>query len=334
MDRYTLDTTMREVFLDPLLGPLNKYLIYRPGADPTGSDRFPDRPIRDCADGWAADGVLGGLNLLARELENGRVMQRFVYDPETCLDDPVKKDVNLIRLLPQTACSENRPYVILAAGGAYRWVSTIIESLPTAVHFLNKGYTVFLLTYRVSADKAALKALDDLAAAIKYISRYARELGIQSDAYALGGFSASGNLICNFGVPELGYKKYGLPRPAAMFPVYAYIDLKTRSEHNCIGDLLKPMFGEDFASYIDEYNIVDHIGEGFPPCYIVCGKDDMSVPPSNSERLAERLNAAGIPAALEEGGHAPHAFGDGTGTDVEGWPERAIAFLEKLTARE
>ena len=54
MDRYTLDTTMREVFLDPLLGPLNKYLIYRPGADPTGSDRFPDKPIRDCADGWAA----------------------------------------------------------------------------------------------------------------------------------------------------------------------------------------------------------------------------------------------------------------------------------------
>ncbi len=32
---------------------------------------------------------------------------------------------------------------------------------------------------------------------------------------------------------------------------------------------------------------------------------------------------------LEEGNHAPHGFGDGTGTDVEGWPMRAISFLEE-----
>ena len=333
MERYTPDTTMREIYLDPLLASVKKYLIYHPGADSAENDRFPDSPIKDCAGSWAATGVLGGLNLLARESENKRVEQYFLYKPEECADDPLKKDVNLLRLLPQTACAGDKPFVILAGGGAYKWVSTIIESLPAAVHFVNRGYTVFLLTYRVSTDRAALKALDDLAAAVGYVSRHARELGVRPDSYALGGFSASGNLICNFGVPDLGYGKYGLPAPRAMFPVYAYIDLKTRSMHNCIGDLLQPMFGEDFASYTDEYNIVDRIGEGFPPCYIVCGKDDMSVPPSNSERLASLLAEAGIPAVLEEGDHAPHAFGDGTGTDVEGWPERAMAFLEKLTVR-
>lgn len=28
--------------------------------------------------------------------------------------------------------------------------------------------------------------------------------------------------------------------------------------------------------------------------------------------------------------HAAHGFGDGTGTELEGWPERALAFLEGL----
>ncbi|MBR7040629.1 MAG: alpha/beta hydrolase [Clostridia bacterium] len=333
MERYTPNTTMRRIYLDPLLASVQNYLIYRPGAESAENDRFPDKPIKDCAGNWAVTGVLGGLNLLAREIENDRIRQYFLYGAEDCADDPLKKDVNLIRLLPETASAGGKPFIILAAGGAYKWVSTIIESLPTAVHFLNRGYTVFLLTYRVSTERAALKALDDLAAAVRYVSVHAGELGVQPDSYALGGFSASGNLICNFGVPELGYGKYGLPAPRAMFPVYAYIDLKTRSMHNCIGDLLSPMFSEDFASYIDMYNLVDRIGAGFPPCYIVCGKDDMSVPPSNSETLAKLLTENGIPAVLDEGGHAPHAFGDGTGTDVEGWPERAMDFLEKLTAR-
>ena len=46
--------------------------------------------------------------------------------------------------------------------------------------------------------------------------------------------------------------------------------------------------------------------------------------------MKERLDAAGVPAILDEGVHAAHGFGDGTGTDVEGWPKRAIDFLESL----
>ncbi|MBR5009481.1 MAG: alpha/beta hydrolase [Clostridia bacterium] len=342
MDRFTPDTYMRKLLSDPVWGPLGKYLVYIPnydapaGSEPVRQDDAPDKTLRECASGWAVEGVLKGLNYLAREIGRSRVKQYFVYDGCDCSDDPGKRDVSLIRLLPEddmTARAKDRPFMIIAGGGAYKCVSTMVESLPTAVHMVEKGYTVFLLIYRVNTDRAALKALDDLAAAVGYALRHKAELGIYSGAYAVGGFSAAANLICNFGVPELGYKKYGLPCPAAMFTVYPYIDLKTQSQHNCIGDLLEPMFGENYAAYVDEYNIVDRIGNGFPPCYIVCGRDDMSVPPSNSERLKRMLDDAGIPAVLEEGGHAPHAFGDGTGTDVEGWPERAMGFLEKLTAR-
>ena len=57
------------------------------------------------------------------------------------------------------------------------------------------------------------------------------------------------------------------------------------------------------------------------------------VPPVNSEMMKARLDAAGVPAVLEEGEHAFHGFGDGLDTDVEGWPERALAFTESLAKR-
>ena len=335
MDRYTLDTTLWEIYSDPLLEPLRRYLIFRPDREAPDRDhpdlvgRFPDRPLRDCGDAWAAEGVLRGLNLLAREIARGRLEQVFLYKPEDCADDPMKKDVNLIRLLPEegSPADEGKPTVLLIGGGAYLWVSTIIESLPTAAHMVARGYSVYLLTHRVNTDKAALKALDDLAQAVKYVTH------IRGDAYALGAFSAGANLICNFGVPALGYKKYGLPRPKALFPIYTFIDLKTEFRHSCVRDLLKPMFGEEAESLADEYNIIDRIDRDYPPCYIVCGRDDMSVPPYNSESLARLLAGADVPAVLEEGGHAPHAFGEGTGTDVEGWPERALDFLESLRTK-
>ena len=339
MGRYTLSTTMRELFSDPLLISLRKYLIYKPQYGTAASwssdrlDQIPDLSLQACANGWAAESVVRGLNLLAEQIELDQMHPFFIYDKDPCLDDPMKADVNLIRLMPkgggQTLCKK-KPYIILAGGGAYQWVSTMTESLPTAVHMVERGYTVFLLTYRVNTDKAALKSLDDLGAAIRYISVHKREMGIETDAYAVGGFSAGANLISNFGIPDLGYKKHNLYKPQALFPIYTFIDLKTRSRHNCIEGLLQPMFGEQYDKFIDEYNIIDRINSEFPPCYIVCGKDDMSVPPDNSERLKKLLDLAGVPAVLEEGAHAPHAFGEGKGTDVEGWPDRAIDFLEKL----
>ena len=49
------------------------------------------------------------------------------------------------------------------------------------------------------------------------------------------------------------------------------------------------------------------------------------------ELLKKLLDQSAVLAVLDAADHAPHGFGDGTGTALEGWPERAIAFLEKLS---
>ncbi len=67
----------------------------------------------------------------------------------------------------------SKPSVVLCAGGAYFAVCTMVESLPTARHFLEKGYQVFLLTYRVGEPGVTPRSIDDLARAIKYLCDHA-----------------------------------------------------------------------------------------------------------------------------------------------------------------
>ena len=115
-----------------------------------------------------------------------------------------------------------------------------------------------------------------------------------------------------------------------MFPIYTFINLKQELQRDEKGGIIGFMFGTLDKDIVEKYNIAEHVDADYPPCYIVCGKDDDTVPCANSELLKELLDQAGVPAVLEEGEHAPHGFGDGTGYDVEGWPERAAAFLESL----
>ena len=329
MKPVTIDTKMSDLLALPELQPYRRYMLFTPKGAPA-NDPLRDAAIRDLAKiGWSPEGIAAGMNCFLTALEAGRAAQYFVYDEADCLDDAEKKDVNLIRLSPEQA-DPGKPIVVLCAGGGYGAVCTMVEALPTARHMVEAGHTVFMLTYRVALPQAALRALDDLAAAIRWLGDHAAELGIDASRYAIGGYSAGANLISNWGCPGIGWRHYGAPKPLCMFPVYTFIDLKAESHRNEQGGILAPMLGENWRDELDKYNVVDLIDADYPPCYIVCGKDDAMVPCRNSELMKERLDAAGVPAILEEGEHAQHGFGDGTGTDVEGWPGRALEFLGGL----
>ncbi len=347
MGRFTVDTKMSEVFTAPEFAGYEKYVIYAPsmaqavqeqnaaGAgemseEARQNEQMAMAPLKALATiGWSPEGIINGLNFYAEANSQGRTRIHFVYD-ESEIDDPLKRDVNLMQIIPEGELDRSKPAIVLSAGGAYNSVCTMVEAMPAARHFTEAGYQVFMLTYRVGCDMATPKAIDDLARAVKYLIDNKEELTIDPDNICFGGFSAGANLISNWGCTNIGYKKYGLPKPKAMFPVYTFIDLKSESKRDEKGGLVPMMFGPDYMDHIEEYNVVDHIDADYPPCYIVCGKDDTTVPCANSEMMKERLDAAGVPAVLNEGEHAQHGFGDGTGTDVEGWPERAMEFVASL----
>ena len=279
--------------------------------------------------GWSPEAIVTGLNEFLRAIAEGRVDLHRVYSEAEWADDELKRHVNLIRISPVNP-DKAKPYIVLCAGGGYQNVCTVVEALPTARHMVDAGYTVFLMTYRVSVPGAAIAALDDLAQAFHWLEEHAAEMNIDPARCAIGGYSAGGNLIANWGCANIGWKHYGAPKPLCLFPIYALIDINARAAQSERAGILVTMLGDKWREKLDQYSIPDHIDKDYPPCYIVCGKDDAAVPCVNSEMLKQRLDSAGIPSVLEEGGHARHGFGDGTGTDVEGWPERALKFLENF----
>lgn len=327
MTQFTVENSMEDMRKIPQLQEIAPYLLYSRDPDTSAFDSMPVAGVRNI--GWSPEGMVKGINFLIHQFENGAKMYRL-YTAEECKDDPQKEHVNVIRLIPEKVDTA-KPYIVLAAGGGYNAVCSATEAYPTAVTFVQRGYQVFVLTYRVGEIGILPKPLEDLAAALRFIGRHSKEFSLNPDNYAVGGFSAGGNLITMWGTENAGYKAYGLPRPTALFPVYPVVDIKALEEHEKDREFIKIMLGEDYTQEaLEKYNVAQHIGECYPPCYIVCGKDDTTVPCRNSEILKERLDALGTAALLEEGEHAPHGFGDGTGTDVEGWPERAADFLEKV----
>ena len=330
MPKLTLQSTMWEMEHIPELGAFSRYVMYTGGQGET-PEQFAKMPIAGVKEmGWSPEGIVNGLNFLIESLENGRAKPYRVYAPEECAEDPQKADVNVVRLEPEKP-DPARPYIVLCSGGAYQTVCSGAESYPTAAHFVKLGYQVFVVTYRIGGTRVLPKALDDVAAALRFIRARSEEFGLDPDAYAIAGWSAGGNLVCTWGTESAGWGAHGLPKPKAMFTVYPVADLDALDSADKDGMFLDTMFGpERTPEEMERCNPARNIDANYPPCYIVCGRDDATVACVQSETLKKLLDAAGVPAVLNEAEHAAHGFGDGTGTDAEGWPEAAIKFLESL----
>lgn len=228
-----------------------------------------------------------------------------IYPDADCSDDERKKYVNVLRfpaLDPEQG--KKNPYVIVCPGGGYVNVWSITEGYTIANWFSKRGYTAFVLTYRIIGPDLMPKPLDDVAEAQKFIDNHAEYLEVSKGNYILGGFSAGGNLTALWGCDSTGYRKYGLPKPKMLFPIYAPIATPKRQIPTPTGN--------------------------YPPCYIAACKDDALVNYTQSVILKNYLDQAGVKNVLDIGDRGGHGFGDGECSDCKGWIDRAIVFLKKL----
>ena len=170
------------------------------------------------------------------------------------------------------------------------------EGFPYASEISKRGYNVFVLRYR--AGRGGLAATQDLAAAISYVFRNAKTLGVRTDGYSVWGSSAGARMAASIGTHGVAF--YGgdaLPRPAVVVMAY--------TGHS-------------------EYPSDD------PPTFVVAGERDGIAPPYVLERRIAALRSFGTPVEYHKYSGVGHGFGLGTGTSAEGWIEHAIRFWERL----
>ena len=158
-----------------------------------------------------------------------------------------------------------------------------------------RGYNAFVLKYRVGSGGAV--ATQDLAAAISYVFRNAKALGVGTQDYSLWGSSAGARMAASIG--SHGVAKFGgddLPKPSAVVMVY--------TGHS-------------------EYSAKE------PPTFVVVGEHDGIAPPSVMERRVAALRKTGADVEFHRYSDLGHGFGPGIGTSAEGWLDRAVRFWEK-----
>lgn len=322
--------TLKELLESPAFQPLARYAIFN--YDLPNQPFYP-KTLAQLHEEHFGGNIIRGLQRVQDAIEAGEYLYP-IYNEEECADDAAKRDVNLLWLPSEDPHAAERPYIFLVPGGGFWNVWSLTEGWPVADHFNKRGYNVFILTYRVNGVLRVIpKEMEDFARAFRFIREHEAKFGVKWDHYITNGYSAGGYLICLWATQQYGCHAFGLPKPQAMIPIYPF----TSWALDVGEDNFRPSTIQELGCSYEEavssaYEIADHV-EGFPPCAIFLAADDSLVPPENSYMLARALEAAGIPHRLEAGPQGNHGFAEAEGMCMEGWPERALDWIEATLNR-
>lgn len=325
-----MDKTLRSLLEDPRIAPIAPDAISK--WDLT-QEEFYHWTLQEIADrmGWQV--LERGFTSLFQAAGKPNWYTKL-YSPEERRDTPAKESASLVYFPSDDPAADGRPFLLLVPGGGFVNVWNLTEGWPVARHFNQRGYHVFILTYQVGVESAAVRAMADTARAMEIIAARKDEFHVDPSRYMTCGFSAGGYIVCLWNT-EAGYPAFQLPKPQACFPIYPVTSYRLMDAEEWDEGEDKDAFARSGVGCTMQeacnscFEIPQHV-QGFPPTALFLAAEDELVDPEHSRLLAKALEEAGIPCRLEIGATGGHGFADGTGMCMEGWPERAIDWFEQV----
>jgi acetyl esterase/lipase len=207
---------------------------------------------------------------------------------------------------PAERGSAPRPAVILIHGGG--WIDLDKSTMRGMGQFLARhGFVAFALDYRLfdGKENAWPAQLDDVQRAVRWVRAHAERYGVNPDRIGAFGHSAGAQLAALLGMEETrdnsdpSLAKFS-SRVQAVVDVSGPTDFTTHRDPEDLAFLTR-FLGADFAQHPEvwrEASPVYHVAKEDAPFLIVHGTRDESVPLTQPQELLEKLQAAGVPAAL------------------------------------
>jgi acetyl esterase/lipase len=202
-----------------------------------------------------------------------------------------------------------QPTLIYIHGGG--WTGGSKEaSLTSFLPWLEMGWTVVNVEYRLAHISLAPAAVEDCLCALKWTVAHASTYHIDPSKIVLSGDSAGGHLALTTGIipVEAGLDRecatnqgdVPLPKVAAIVNWYGITD---------VADILQGPNRKTYAvvwlgsmpnreEIARRVSPLTYIRPGLPPIFTVQGDADPTVPYTHSLRLQEALNKAGVPNEL------------------------------------
>lgn len=234
----------------------------------------------------------------------------------------------------------NGAAVLVTPGGGYRWVVIDKEGYEIARWLSARGYTVFVLFYRLPGEGWAAGqdvALSDAQRAMRLIRHRARDWGVMPDRVAAMGFSAGGHVCADLATrfDAATYRPVDAAdrlsaRPDLAAPIYPVQSMTPPLAHPGSHTLLlgaNPTPAQERA-----HSPAANVTRRTPPTFLVHAEDDATVPVGNTLELRAALVAAGVPVETHLFTHGGHGFGlrRAMGKPAAVWPELFLAWARSM----
>lgn len=230
----------------------------------------------------------------------------------------------------------NGSAVLVAPGGGYARVVIDKEGYELGHWLAARGFTVFVLFYRLPGDGWAAGpdvALGDAQRAMRVIRSRAQDYGFQPDRVAAMGFSAGGHvcgdLATRFDTPVYApvdaADAIGC-RPDALALLYAVQSMQAGLAHPGSRERL---IGPNPSALLEAaHSTARAVTRTTPPCFLVHAEDDTTVPVENTIAFRAACRAAGVPVETHLFAAGGHGFGlrGATGKPAAAWPALFLAW--------
>lgn len=257
--------------------------------------------------GQQAMNVTEGFNYLVEQRARGNV--HFIsglYPESERKKDPEKEKTR--GLLYQGKAG--KPLAVVIAGGGFAGVASYVEAIPIAMELHRRGYSAFVLVYRVNKElhqtehqAKGEEAARDVIPAVRWLIDHQKEYGYTMDGFSMFGFSAGGLMATAYAFSDYNdcCHRYRLPRPAAIFPIYGlHWEIRVHDEDKGLA-------------------VFSRVGRDDPTGFAAV---EDKIP-----YLKEELGEENVDIIMYD--KLGHGFGLGDGTAAEGWLPEAVAFWEK-----
>lgn len=235
-----------------------------------------------------------------------------------------------------------RPATLIVPGGGYEFVSQR-EDEPVALKFLAQGYNCFSLDYTVKVLGYPTQLLE-IAMAMVFIRKNAKEYCVDENSVCAVGFSAGGHLVGSLATRFNDEKVLSMLnvsgdfiKPNAVILSYSVLDFYVDDMKHPTRKIVTNGDEKELIEYLD---VASNVSKSCPPAFIWATKEGELVDASASLKFALQYQKLGLVYELhifEKGWHGLSVAdeevnyddkGNGLVFDCSLWVDLAVKFLK------
>jgi acetyl esterase/lipase len=220
--------------------------------------------------------------------------------------------------------------VLIAAGGGYTRIEMGNEAWPAAAWLTSRGFTAYVLRYRLPHEgwkDGAWVSLQDAQRALRMVRQREKQVSVL-------GFSAGAHLL-GMAVTRSDFRSY-MPTDAlddqpayadSAALIYPIITLEQPYTHTSTHKIL--VGNNATANANAAWSVQEFVNPQSPPFFLVQAEDDPISDPHNTLIMADACERQHVPVEMHRYSSGGHGFGMGRpGTPTMAWPEHYQKWLK------